>query len=92
MNLEDFDLSNGFKNSDVHKVEKINNLSINIFELKFYQDPNKWKHGLIPIDISKNDSDKVIALLIYKNHYAPIKKLNDILGNHKKNYIFADDV
>ena len=38
LNIEGFDFSNGFKCSDVKKFEKLNNLSINIFELSFYQD------------------------------------------------------
>ena len=29
---------NGFKCSDVHKLEKLNNLLLNSFELNFYQD------------------------------------------------------
>ena len=43
----------------MHRFEKLNNLSINIYELKFYQDGDKWKHNLIPIEISKKESDKV---------------------------------
>ena len=82
-----FDFTNGFKCSDVQKFEKINNLSINIIELNFYQDRNKWKYNLIPIEISKNDSDNVIDLLIYKNHYDLINKLNVFLGDHHKNFI-----
>ena len=68
-------------------LKKINKLYDNIFELNFYQDKNKWKHNLIPIEISRNDSDKVIDLLIYKNHYALIKKLNIFLGDHHKNFL-----
>ena len=64
LNNNSFDFTNGFKCSDVRKFEKLNNLSINIFELNFYQDKDKWKHNLIPIEISKNDSDKVIDLLL----------------------------
>ena len=45
------------------------------------------KHNLIPIEISKNKSDRVVDLLIYKNHYARIKKLNVFLGDHHKNFI-----
>ena len=45
------------------------------------------KHKLIPIEISKNKSDKVIDLLIYKNHYALIKKLHVFLGNHNKSFV-----
>ena len=55
LNIEGFDFTNGFKCSDVHKFEKLNNLCINIFELNFYQDQIKWKHNLIPIELSKND-------------------------------------
>ena len=71
----------------MQKIEKLNNLSFSISEANFYQDKDKWKHNLIPIEISKIDSDKVIDLLIYKNHYAAIKKLNDILGDHHKKFI-----
>ena len=46
----------------------MNNLSINIFELNFYQDQNKWKHKLIPIEVSKNESDSGIDLSVYKDH------------------------
>ena len=74
LKIEGFDFTNGFKCSDVQKFEKLNNLSINIFELNFYQDTIKWKQNLIPIEISKNESDRVVDLLIYKNHYALIKK------------------
>ena len=55
--------------------------------MNFYQDKDKWKHNLISIEISKNDSDRVIDLLIYKNHYALIKKLNVFLGDHHENFI-----
>ena len=79
-----------FRACDVHKFSKLNNLSINIFELKFYEEDNKiWKHKLIPLEISENknadyaqskiDPDQIsdeIDLLIYKNHYALIKKLH----------------
>ena len=61
----------------------MNNLSINIYELNF--DQNKQKK--IPIEISKNESDKVTDLLIYKNHYVFIKKLNVFIGKHDCKYI-----
>ena len=49
----------------MHKFEKLNNLSINIYEFNFYQDDTKWKHKLIPIEISGIDSvDTVIDLAI----------------------------
>ena len=87
LNIQDFDFTNGFRCNDVHKFNKLNNLSVNIFELVFYQDHNQWKHKLIPIEISKNDSDRVIDLAIYKNHYVLIKKLDVFLGDHNKKFI-----
>ena len=87
LNIQDFDFTNGFKCSDVHKFNELNNLSVNKFELNFYQDQNHWKYKLIPVEVSKNDSDGVIDLAIYKNHYALIKKLDVFLGDHNKKYI-----
>ena len=87
LNFQNFDFTNGFKCSDVHRFNEINNLSVNIYELNFYQDGNKWKHNLIPIEISKNGSDKVVDLLIYKNHYALIEKLHVYLGDHNKSFV-----
>ena len=55
--------------------------------MNFCQDQNKQKHNLIPIEFSKNESDRVVDLLMYKNHYALIKKLNVFLGDHHKNFI-----
>ena len=87
LNFQSFDFTNGFKCSDVHKFIELNNLSVNIYELNFYQEGDNWKHNLIPIEISKNESDKVIHLLIYKNHYALIKKLHVFLGDHNKSFV-----
>ena len=87
LNFQSFDFTNGFKCSDIHKFNELNNLSVNIYELNFYQDGDKWKHNLIPTEISKNDSDKVIDLLIYKNHYALIKKLHVFLGDDNKSFV-----
>ena len=87
LNLQSFDFTNGFKCSDVHRFNELNKLSVNIFELNFYHDKDKWKHKFIPIEVSKNGSDRVIDLLIYKNHYALIKKLNVFLGDHHKKFI-----
>ena len=83
LNIEGFDFTNGFKCSDMYRFEKLNNLSINIYELGFDQK----KHKLIPVEISKNESDKVIDLLIFKNHYVLIKKLNVFIGKHVCKYI-----
>ena len=88
LNNEGFEFSNGFKCSDVHMFEKWNNLSITIYEFSFYQDQNRWRRKLIPIEISKNDeSNRVVDLLIYTNHYALIKKLNVFLGDQIENFI-----
>ena len=78
LNIEGFDFSNGFKCSDMYRFEKLNNLSINLYELEFDQN----KHKLIPVEISKKKSDKVIDLINYKNHYVLIKKLNVFIGKH----------
>ena len=83
LNIEGFDFTNGFRCSDMYRFEKLNNLSINIYELGFDQN----KHKLIPIEISKNESDKVIDLLIYKNHYVLIKKLNVFIGKRDCKYV-----
>ena len=53
LNIQGFDFKKGFKCSYVHKFNELSNLSINIFELYLYQDQNKWKHKLIPIEINK---------------------------------------
>ena len=87
LNIQDFDFTNVFKCIDVRKFNELNNLSVNIFELNSYQDQDKWKHKLIPIEVSKNDSDRVIDVAIYKNHYVLIKNLIVFLGNHNKNFI-----
>ena len=67
LNIQGFDFTNGFKCSDVKRFEKLNNLSINIFELRFYQENNSfWKHKLIPLEISNQKSDPdLIMKLIY---------------------------
>ena len=87
LNVQSFDFANGFKCSDVHKFNEIKISSVNIFQLNFYQDKNKWKHNLSPIQISKKESDRFVDLLIYKKHYALIKKLDVFLGDHYKNFI-----
>ena len=87
LNIQSFDFTNDFKRSDVHKFNDLNNLCVNIFELNFHQDKNKWKHNLIPIKLSKNKSDRVVDLLIHKNHFALIKKFNVFLGDRHKNFI-----
>ena len=87
LNFQGFGFTNGFKSSDVHNFIELNNLSVNIYELNFYRDGDSWQHKLIPIEISKNESDKVIELKIYENLYALINKLHVFLGNHSKNSV-----
>ena len=62
LNIEGSDFCKGFKCSDVHKLENLNNLSIMIFAICFYQDQNKWRHKLIPLEISINKSDRFVDL------------------------------
>ena len=62
LNIEFFDFTNGFKCGDVHRYNELNRVSINVFELIFYQNGDKWKHKLIPIEISINKSNKFIDL------------------------------
>ena len=71
--------------SDVHKFNELKNFSIKINELNFYQGGKIWKHILIPIEISKNDSDRVVDLL--KKQYALIEHLHVFLGNHDKSFV-----
>ena len=85
LNFQSFEFTNGFKSSDVHRFNDLNNLSVSIYELNFYQDGDKWKHNLIPVEVSKNESDNVIDLLIYKNHYALIKHV--FLGDHNNTFV-----
>ena len=87
LNIDGFDFTNGFRCIDVHKFVKLNNLSTNTFKLIFYQDQNKWRHKLVPIEVSKNESGKVFDIIIYKKHYALIKKLKVSLGDHHKIFI-----
>ena len=54
LNIQCFDFTKGFKGSDMHKSERLNKLSIDIYDLNFYKEDNKRKHKLKPIEISKN--------------------------------------
>ena len=87
LNIKGFDFTNGFNCNVVHKFNELNNLSVNIFELNFYQDQNQWKYKLLPIEVSKNDSNKVTDIGIYENHYFLIKKFIVFLGDHNKKFI-----
>ena len=37
--------------------------------------------------VKNDESDRVVDLLSYKNHYALIKKLNVFWGDHHENFI-----
>ena len=60
-NIQGFDFTNRFKCSDVHRFEKFNELSIIMLELSFGQGQNEWKPKLIPIEISKSNSDNSLV-------------------------------
>ena len=64
--IESFDFNIGFKSSNFDKFEKLLILSIDILELNCFQDQNNWKHNLILIESSKNESDRVVDLIIYE--------------------------
>ena len=78
-NFHSFDFTNGFKCSDVPKLQKLNNSSIDIFELIFQQDQNKWKHNIIPIETSENESDEVVDLLLY-NKLSALNKITCVFS------------
>ena len=61
-----FDFTKRFKCSDMERFEKVNKISINKDELNFCQDGDKCKNNLIPIEISKIESDKVFDFLIFE--------------------------
>ena len=87
LNVQCFDFKNGFKCKVVHIFEKLKILSRNLCEINFYQDQNEWKHNLIPIEIKKKESVRIVELFIYKTHFALTKKLHVILGNHYRSFI-----
>ena len=51
----------------------------------------KKRHKLFPIKIIENDSDRVVDLLLYKNHYALSKELN-IFQEIITESLYVDDV
>ena len=60
LNINGFDSNYGFKCNDVHRFIELNNLSIDVFEINFHQDQNKWRHNLKPIEISKKKTQILI--------------------------------
>ena len=62
-------------------------MSIDNFDLNFYQDQFKWKQNLIPNEISKNESNRGVDSLVYKNLHALIEKTQVFSGDHHKSFI-----
>ena len=60
LNNDGFNFSNGYKLSDIKRIEKMNNYYENVFELNFYRIGIERKHKLLPFEIFTNDSDRVI--------------------------------
>ena len=52
LNFNGSDFVNGYKCSNLHRFGKINNIPTSIIELGFHQNQTKWKHKLLPIEIS----------------------------------------
>ena len=46
------------------------------------------KHKLFPIEVSRNETDRLVDLQIYRTHYVLIKKLNVFLGKQVFRFIF----
>ena len=86
LNIDNIDFSNGMKITDIPKFENLNNeLSINVFEYSTDED-NDYK--LVPLYISKNiENRRIIDLILYKNHYILLKKLNVFIGKHDNSYV-----
>ena len=88
LNIEGFDFSKGFKCNDVQKFKKVSILFINTFELNRYLDQIEGKHKLFPIEVSRNETDRLVDLKIYRSQYVLIKKLNVFLGKQVFRFIF----
>ena len=63
-------------------------LSVDRIELRFYQEENEWRHKSVPIEVSKNVSDRVFDLLITKNLFILKKNLIVFIDKHdSKKYL-----
>ena len=60
LNTCGFDLTNGFRTSDVHIVGKIKMLSLKNFKLGFCHDQNERKQKFLPVETGKKIPDKNI--------------------------------
>ena len=73
---------------DVQKIEKDNNLKINVFGIKGHPD-NILKCVLEPLYLTKEyDSENVIDLLLYNEHFMYIKHLNYFFRNNQSHTKF----
>ena len=86
LNNQDFDFTIGFKCDDVHKFEKLNGLSFNIFELNLYEDQNKWRQKLIPIQVSKLIQ---IDLLIFLVTTIILIKILNVYSGDRQNFFIC---
>ena len=86
LKITGIDFSNGMRITDIDKFENLNNqLSINVFE---YTTNENNDYKLVPLYISKNvENRRIIDLILYKNHYILLKKLNVFIGKHDNIYI-----
>ena len=86
LKITGIDFSNGMRITDIDKFENLNNqLSINVFE---YTTDENNDYKLVPLYISKNvENRRIIDLILYKNHYILLKKLNVFIGKHDNIYI-----
>ena len=88
LHIQGFDFSHGLKCNDVHNCEKLNNFSIQIFQLKYYKESyGVYRNRIVPVKISKNNSDRVVDLLLYRNQYILIKTLHVFLGKHDFKFV-----
>ena len=77
---------------DISKVEKQNNLSINVFAFE----KQKRKHSLYPVYVSNIESENIIDLLYIESnentHYCLIKDLDSFMcdKNRNKSFICRD--
>ena len=46
-----------------------------------------WKHQLIPFELSKNNSNRFVDLLIYENLHVLVNKLHIFQGNHNCKFV-----
>ena len=73
--------------SNVEKFENLKKFISNKIGKKFYQDAKQCKQNLVPFQTSRNDSNKVKDLMIWKNHCGFIEHLHIFLGTHISEFV-----